>query len=83
VGQLVVISTIVYLSRFLPSSKFDNWTRNQKYSVLGKPKYTETLIRATLDSEDIKLKIGYGPSLYQLFSKRDFYFIKCGKIGKN
>jgi hypothetical protein len=27
-----------------PSSKFDNWTRNQKYSVLGKPKYTETLI---------------------------------------
>jgi hypothetical protein len=26
-----------------PSSKFDNWTRNQKYSVLGKPKYTETL----------------------------------------
>jgi hypothetical protein len=26
-----------------PSSKFDNWTRNQKHSVLGKPKYTETL----------------------------------------
>jgi hypothetical protein len=37
------ISTIVYLSRFSLSSKFDNWTQNQKYSVLGKPKYTETL----------------------------------------
>jgi hypothetical protein len=36
-----------------------------------------------VDSENIKLKIGYRPFLYQLFSKRDFYFIKCGKIGKN
>jgi hypothetical protein len=31
-----------------------------------------------VDSENIKLKIGCGSFLYQLFSKRDFYFIKCG-----
>jgi hypothetical protein len=31
-----------------------------------------------VESENIKLKIGYGSSLYQFFSKRDFYFIKCG-----
>jgi hypothetical protein len=31
-----------------------------------------------VDSENIKLKIGHRPLLYQLFSKRDFYFIKCG-----
>jgi hypothetical protein len=43
------ISTIVYLTRFSPSSKFNNWTRNQKYSVLGKPKYTETLEPLCLD----------------------------------
>jgi hypothetical protein len=42
------MSTIVYLTRFSPSSKFDNWTRNQKYSVLGKPKYTETLLEIKL-----------------------------------
>jgi hypothetical protein len=30
-----------------------------------------------VDSENNKLKIGYGSSLKQLFSKRDFYFIKC------
>jgi hypothetical protein len=30
------------------------------------------------DSENIKLKIGCGSFLYQLFSKRHFYFIKCG-----
>jgi hypothetical protein len=30
-------------------------------------------------SENINLKkIGHGSSLYQLFSKRDFYFINCG-----
>jgi hypothetical protein len=32
-----------------------------------------------VDSENIKLKIGYGSSLYQLFSKRE----KVAKIGKN
>jgi hypothetical protein len=31
-----------------------------------------------VDSENINLKIGHGSYLYQLFSKRDFYFIKCG-----
>jgi hypothetical protein len=29
-------------------------------------------------SENIKLKIGRRSSVYQRFSKRDFYFIKCG-----
>jgi hypothetical protein len=32
-----------------------------------------------VDSENITLKIGCGSFLYQLFSKRDFYFTKCGK----
>jgi hypothetical protein len=36
-----------------------------------------------LESENIKLKIGYRPSLYQLFSKRDFYFIKCRENWRN
>jgi hypothetical protein len=31
-----------------------------------------------VESENINLKIGNGSSLYQLFSKRDFYFINCG-----
>jgi hypothetical protein len=31
-----------------------------------------------VDSENIRLKIGHRPLLNQLFSKRDFYFIKCG-----
>jgi hypothetical protein len=31
-----------------------------------------------VESENIKLKIGHGSSAYQLFSKRDFYFINCG-----
>jgi hypothetical protein len=31
-----------------------------------------------VESENINLKIGYGSSLYQLFSKRYFYFINCG-----
>jgi hypothetical protein len=35
------------------------------------------------DSENIKLKIGYGSFIYQLFSKRDFYFLNVAKIGKN
>jgi hypothetical protein len=30
------------------------------------------------DSEKCWMKIGYGSFLYQLFSKRDFYNIKCG-----
>jgi hypothetical protein len=38
--------------------------------ILDTPKY--------VDSENIKLKIGRRTFLYQLFSKRDFYFIKCG-----
>jgi hypothetical protein len=29
-------------------------------------------------ADNIKLKIGYGTSLYQLVSKRDYYNIKCG-----
>jgi hypothetical protein len=29
-------------------------------------------------SENINLKIGHGSYLFQLFLKRDFYFIKCG-----
>jgi hypothetical protein len=33
-----------------------------------------------VDSENILLKIGYRPSLYQLFSKRDFFCIKLAKI---
>jgi hypothetical protein len=32
-----------------------------------------------VDSENIKLKIGSRSLLYQLFSKRDFLLIKCGK----
>jgi hypothetical protein len=32
-----------------------------------------------VESENIKLKKGYRPYLYQLFSKRDFNFIKCGE----
>jgi hypothetical protein len=32
-----------------------------------------------VESENIKYQIGYGSSLYQLFSKRDFYFIKLAK----
>jgi hypothetical protein len=31
-----------------------------------------------VDSENIKFKIGRRSYLYQLFSKRDFYFINCG-----
>jgi hypothetical protein len=31
-----------------------------------------------VDSENIKFEIGHRPYLYQLFSKGDFYFIKCG-----
>jgi hypothetical protein len=31
-----------------------------------------------VDSKNIKWIIGCGSFLYQLFSKRDFYFIKCG-----
>jgi hypothetical protein len=41
-----------------------------KKLVLDTPEHVE--------SEYIKLKIGYCPYIYQLFSKRDFYFIKCG-----
>jgi hypothetical protein len=36
-----------------------------------------------VDSENIKLKIGYRPLLYQFFSQRDFYFINVAKNGKN
>jgi hypothetical protein len=40
-----------------------------------------------VDSKNINLKIGHGSYLYILFSKRDFYFIKCGwnwqKMSKN
>jgi hypothetical protein len=32
-----------------------------------------------VESENVNLKIGYRPYLYQLFSKRDFHFIKCGE----
>jgi hypothetical protein len=42
-----------------------NW-----FSVLDTPEHVK--------SENIKLKIGHGRSLYQLFSKRDFCFINCG-----
>jgi hypothetical protein len=31
-----------------------------------------------VDSGNIKFKIGRRSSVYQLFSKRDFYFIICG-----
>jgi hypothetical protein len=31
-----------------------------------------------VESENINIKIGNGSSLYQLVSKRDFYFINCG-----
>jgi hypothetical protein len=47
--------------------------------VLDTPKH--------VDSEYINLKIGYGSSLYQLFSKRDFLihkmWLKLAKIGNN
>jgi hypothetical protein len=36
-----------------------------------------------VDSEKLNRQIDLGPALYQLFSKRDFYFIKCGKNWKN
>jgi hypothetical protein len=38
-----------------------------------------------VDSENIKLKVGYRPLLYQLFSKRDKNYknwLKLAKIGK-
>jgi hypothetical protein len=31
-----------------------------------------------VESENIKFRIGHRSSAYQLFLKRDFYFIKCG-----
>jgi hypothetical protein len=39
--------------------------------ILGTPEHVE--------SEIIKFKIGNRSSAYQLFKKRDFYLIKCGK----
>jgi hypothetical protein len=30
-----------------------------------------------VESENINLNIGHGSSVFQLFSKRDFYFINC------
>jgi hypothetical protein len=48
-----------------PSSKFDNWTRNQKYSVLGKPKYTETLPESTKQRER-RLAMKHGIDKYTL-----------------
>jgi hypothetical protein len=36
-----------------------------------------------VDSENIKFLIGRRSLLYQLFKKRDFYFINVAKIGKN
>jgi hypothetical protein len=35
-----------------------------------------------VDSENINLKIGHGSYLYQLFSKRNFYFKYVVEIGK-
>jgi hypothetical protein len=35
-----------------------------------------------VESENINLKIGNGSSLYQLFSKRYFYFINWGALQK-
>jgi hypothetical protein len=31
-----------------------------------------------VNSENLIKQISFGRSAYQLFSKRDFYFIKCG-----
>jgi hypothetical protein len=63
------------------------WAHNSPSHAKGlvTPKSARTFTRLLIldtpehvDSENIKLKIGYRPMLYQLFSKRDFYFIKCG-----
>jgi hypothetical protein len=45
------------------------WT-NKGLLILGTTEH--------VDSQKRWMKIGYGSFLYQLISKRDFYFIKCG-----
>jgi hypothetical protein len=48
----------------------DDLAKKNPQLILDTPEHVE--------SENINLKIGNGSSLYQLFSKRDFYFINCG-----
>jgi hypothetical protein len=49
----------------------DLLTQKFVHKFLDTPEY--------VDSEKLNRQIDLGPALYQLFSKRDFYFIKCAK----
>jgi hypothetical protein len=50
-------------------------TLEEKVTDFGYPRACRY---SNVDSENIKLKIGFRNSAYQFFSKCDFHFIKCG-----